>query len=358
MSLLDDTITTFINKSYQKILDLGKSIGKQSYVDSRVNSSLDLANDLQDAIEVFQNPNLLADGEKIYIIDKLTAKACLNDYNYTLLNNRFVTFVNASGNGSGSGTSDGCCEYVRHTGSKFKVGGLNIGFIPTGIVMTLDEILFGNIPPSIALNASPLIVEKAKANLSIALTYNITTNDGIVASRSLKRNATVINTPVGNLGSFTDTGQKFTSPVDYGFLVTYSNYGTESVIQTVRPYAPTFYGCLSDAVTPINGARIQSIMNAVSSPELPKSIIAPQDLINIHFSPAQQKYVLAEPQSAGLRVNIRDQNGSQVFFFLLSSFTLTLSDGVVTEPYYLYISPSLVSLPTGTSSISFSFYRN
>lgn len=233
-------------------------------------------------------------------------------------------------------TGGGSTTYIRPDPIKITVGGLVKDiYTPNGSIQDLlDDMLYPIIEPTATFSIGGLPFEKGLNINPVPLNYLVTPNDKTISTRQLFKNATVLNSPSGNSGTFNYTGGlQFSQTLlnrTFKFYVLFSDASTLIVSQVANFEAPTYYGSL--AIGSINETGIKT---------LTKQIWSKQDRDNLSFSPTLQRFVFAYPKSFGLLSSIIDPNN----FDILPEFTLIefsggsaflLADGVNSEDYYVY----------------------
>lgn len=195
--------------------------------------------------------------------------------------------------------------------------------------------------PSIGFGiTSGTIKEKGVAVTSVSMNYSTAPNSAIVTLRKLLKNATVINNPVSDVGSFTDIPVNIifsnnSGDRTYSYQVDYSNASTQTSSNTIEFYAPSFYGTGSVNAL-ISVTTIAQLDAALASS---KEIRTSRSKSNVTFNPVLSRYFFVYPSAFGNLASIIDQNSFNITAgFTLSNKVITLADGITNETYNVYIS--------------------
>jgi hypothetical protein len=250
----------------------------------------------------------------------------------------------ASGLGGG-----GNSEYVRDTPMQIEVGGAAIGQTFTGTVQdALDVLFYPFVNPQFIYTISPSLAEKGTTVSTVTSSGTITANGKVISERQLVRNGVQVTTfgsdnilyPESVSLVFSDSSAERTSTMSYEYTDSEGNQVVVSLSRTVEFAAPAYYGV---GAVGLNEAGIKGLTKVVKTS---KGLTA-------NFSPTNQVYYYAWPQSQGTISSIKDPNNFQVIAgFTLRTATFTLADAVTTEAMYILEGNNLTSQTNFTLSFS------
>lgn len=392
---LSDQIDRFINKAQSKIGRLGNELAfKKMNDDDCYQDQLFLIEELTAAIGLLQccceegtaEENLcdiLTDNEKYEIMSYLIDKGDLDSlplfpYGSICVSNKILV-----GGGSGSsltipahnsltGLQGGLGSDYYHLSASEYTAFLGFLAMPSAVftadipvilsgVKTLGQYQNGQIIPAIGKTAQEVLLdiaqefispaigfgitsgtikEKGVAVTSVSMNYSTTANSATVTLRKLLKNATVVNNPSVNSGSFTHTPVNiiFTDSAGdrrYSYQVDYSNSATQTLSNTIDFFAPSFHG--------VGAANMLTTVTTVAGLALAlpssKEIRTGRSKLNVVFNPSLQRYFFVYPAAFGALASIIDQNGFNITAgFTFSTQLITLADGITNENYNFYIS--------------------
>lgn len=223
-----------------------------------------------------------------------------------------------------SGFSGGDNQFNgNRTVKRSGVPNVNVG--GTTLQEFLEGYFFPNVAPTVVWTTSTALREKGLLQ-SVTLAATVTPNDGTITLRQFKQGATVLSTQATNSMSFAvsiKTTQSYDAYVEYNFQGGATQTVTAST--TLTFVAPTYFGV--GAAGNENEAFVEGLTKALASSRTQTR----------SFSPTNQRFYFAYPQSFGLLTSIKDPNNFEIFdTFTRFDLTFTLADGTTTEPYYLY----------------------
>lgn len=215
-------------------------------------------------------------------------------------------------------------DYTRLAAVPVAVGGVPAGFVPTGNIADLLDKLLYDVVPTLSYNISPSLDEKGLTVTSVNHSASITSNGQTITNRRIIRNAVVVNSPPTNSVDFDESVSLIFSSTnrESSFSFDYPA-GTVQINRTVNFAAPAYNGV---GVSGLNEAQIKALTKTVKT----------NKNLTSNFSPTNQRYYYAWPQSQGAITSVLDTNGFQ----LIDSFTLTtanflLADGITQEPMFI-----------------------
>ena len=218
-------------------------------------------------------------------------------------------------------------DYTRTAPVPVAVGGVNAGFLPTGNVADLLDKLLYDVAPTLAYNISPTLAEKGLTVTNVNHSAAITANGQTITNRRIIRNAAVVTAPTTNSVDFDEAVSLIFSSTNRDSTFAFdSPTGTVQINRTVNFAAPAYNGV---GVAGLNQAQIKALTKTVKS----------NKNLTSNFSPTNQRYYYAWPQSQGAIISVLDPNGFQI----IDSFTLTtanflLADGITSEPMFILTS--------------------